>query len=774
MEASLAEAFDRLAGVLAGGALTVVTSCLLGRIAVGSQKQLRGKLTVAEGWLLSFAVGCGLLSLLVFLLCAARQFSDAAVLLTAAGVLAGWYRWGRWRWPARPADGTGSTRISQFLLVVPATVYGVLYLVHTLAPETRTDAMGYHLGLVQRYYRAGGFVPLTTNLYAHLSQGAELLYLFAYSIGRESAAKLVHLSFLVACTGSIVCLARRLGAPLAGTFAAVVFFTCPVVIPDATSAYNDCALAFALFASACVLALWWQDREPDWLALLGILAGFAFSVKYTGAVAFAAPAAAAASVLARKDGVRAALRIVAVCAIPAAVLGLPWLLKNAVITGNPLAPFFNSWFPNPYVSVEWEAAYTFAMRSYQAGPFSRWEQLLTAPFELVLGKRYAGSLGWMALLAPIGLLAWRRPPARWLLAAAAVCALPWLANAGARFLIPAVPFAMLAAGLAVTSLPRHIAVAAVALLLGFQSVSSWPGSRDFWYYSDLWSVEGFPWRAALGLEPEKWHLARNVKSFLLADELNRRADAATRVLSFGNLPEAYFQAELLVSYQALENQDLADALLSSLKEERRPKFSLHVRWPETQADGLRVIQARSSGRRPWIVSEIRPLRHGRPLPADAVSTSWSEPLRWHAKRLFDGDIFWEWNSREPARPGMVLEAVFANSMLIDGVQLIHPPVSTPLQLDLDFAALQRGDGWTQLSATAAAVEQLTVTSSEARRAAARALRRHGIDYVVIGVGPQDPYFAQTKSIASDPAAWGLRKVFVDRSAVLLEVLPGPR
>ena len=226
--------------------------------------------------------------------------------------------------------------------------------------------MGYHLGLVQRYYRHHGFLAITTNVYAQLSQGAEMLYLFAYSLGRESAAKIVHFTCLAASVGALLAFARRHGAPHAGIFAAVVYFTCPVVIPDATSTYNDCALAFMLLTLWYVLTLWWRHRDGAWLVVLGVLLGFCFGIKYTGVVGLAAAAVVAFGSTARSGSWRAALRACVLIGIPAAVIALPWLAKNALYTGNPLAPFFNQWFPNPYFSVEWEADYILAMRTYGA------------------------------------------------------------------------------------------------------------------------------------------------------------------------------------------------------------------------------------------------------------------------------------------------------------------------------------------------------------------------------------------------------------------------
>lgn len=773
MEATLFEALDDLLGVLTGGLLTVVVACLLGRTALARLHHLRGKLTASEGWLLSFAIGSALLSTIVFALCSAGWFADGSVLLIGGITFAIWLRWGRWKWPSATVGQRRLPGPYLLLILLPGAIYGVLYIVHTLAPETRTDAMGYHLGLVQRYYRAHGFVSLTTNIYAQISQGAEMLYLFAYAIGRESAAKVVHFSFLVATVGAILCLARRFRADLAGIFGAVVLFTCPVVIPDATAAYNDCALAFSLFMVFYVLALWWHDPGREWLALMGLLIGFSFAIKYTGVVAVAAAIAAAVRTQWQGRRWRPTLHGFGLIGAAAAAIGLPWIAKNAVFTGNPLAPFFNAWFRNPHFSVEWESAYRFAMSSYRQGPFDRWEQMLAAPFDLVMGERYGGSVGWMLLLAPIALLALKRPLGRAMFAASLISALPWLANAGARFLIPSVIFGAFALGLVLESLSERIRVPVVAMLLTAQCLTSWPAQRALWYYPNLWTVEGFPWRAALRLEPQKWHLARNVEFFLLADRLDKVATSETRILSFFNLPEAYFTAELLVSYQGLENQDLADTLLASVTPRGLPDDVLRASWSSRPLRGMRIVQARPTRARAWTVSELRFLRNGHAVPPpDGLEVS-TFPLPWHAPRLVDGRIFPLWSTREPPSSRMSIEVRFGRDIELDGLELLFPRAYASAHAGLAFSGLGSDGEWRGIVPVAVDSLRRPIAAKKGREAASAMLRRHAVEFVVLNLSPNDPYYPEARIIASNPSAWDLRRVFVDRTAILFEVLPGP-
>lgn len=773
MEVTYLDAAQQLAGILFGGCFTVLASLLLGRIVLGQSRSLRGELTESEGWLLSFALGAAILSSLVFGLCATGLFYDASVWILGIGVALAWTRWGRWTWEPRPDKCMPKGRSWLLLLGVPAAIYGALYALHTLSPEVAFDAVGYHLGLVQRYYRNHGFVAIPTNMYAQLSQGAEMLYLFAYSLGRESAAKLVHFSFLVAGAGSLIALAGRYRAGFAGVFAAVVYFTCPVVIPDAASAYNDCALAFFLLSVFSALGTWWRLRDRHSLWLLGVLIGTCFAIKYTGVVSLGAAVAVAASIALRTRSPRAVIRDVAVIGVFAAIIGLPWLAKNAIVVGNPLAPFYNDWFPNPHLSVEFEAEYREAMRTYSPEAQGRFDQLLSAPLDLVRGERYRGSIGWIFLLAPISLLAWRNTLARATLAAAIVCALPWFSNAGTRFLLPSLPFVAFSMGLALDRLPNRPRMACVTALLIAQCITSWPPSRAYWYYPHLWSVVGFPWQAALGLEHPKQHLARRLKYFLLADHLDKMNPRNVRVLTFCEVPEAYCGAELLVPYKGLENRDIADALMKPFEANRRPTRTLRTTLPGRQLRGIRLAIDRAHARRSLIVSEIRIFSSGRIMPYDESWDVSARPHPWHAGRLLDGDPFTDWNSREPATPGMSIEAQFREPRQVDVLEVVHPPDSALSDSRLVIRGLTDSGTWSVIDPESTEIRQVAAPVDSARQSAVRTLERHGITHVVVNLEPDFEQADEMQAIASDPKAWGLRKTFVDRTATLYEVESQP-
>ena len=317
-------------------------------------------------------------------------------------------------------------------------IYLVLYLANAMAPEVSPDGAGYHLGLVARYLREHGFARITDNLYAGMPAGVEMLFLFAFAFGKHSAAALVHFAFLLALVWQLFSYGRRRGFPVAGASAALLIFASPVVGIDGTSAYNDVAVAAIAFTLFHLLQLWDEERNPRLLGAIGLVAGFAFAAKYTAWPALVY----AVGFVALKN--RKAILPVAACA---AVVIAPWLLKNWIYLQNPVAPFFNRQFPNPYVMAGFEDTYRKVLSMYHLK--SRWE----IPLQATVYGSLSGLLGPVFLLAPLGLLALRRREGRQLWLAALVFGANYFSNITTRFLIPPLPFVALAMMMALSAVP---------------------------------------------------------------------------------------------------------------------------------------------------------------------------------------------------------------------------------------------------------------------------------------------------------------------------------
>ncbi len=381
--------------ILAGAAFTVAVCMALGRLLL---RALSVKLYRQEEHPLAFVTGAACLSLLTFILCAAGLARRGVFLALGLAVLAIAIRRGAHRpvgesFPALPP-------FWKWLFASIFAVYGVVYFFNAMAPETSPDGVAYHLGLVTRYFRAHGFERISTSMYANISQGIEMLYLFAFAFGRHSAASLTHFAFLVTLTFSILSYARRFGFPVAGICAALLVFVSPVVGLDGSVAYNDVATAAIIFTAFYLAWIWASDASSSAVLVpLGLVAGFAYAAKYT---AFLVVPYVLAIVAAKSFRRVKPLLVVATCA---AVMIAPWMIKNAVWFHNPVSPFLNSVFPNPDIHISFEKEYAANMRHYEG-----LKSASEIPLELtVRGGLLGGLLGPVFLLAPLGLLAARSP-----------------------------------------------------------------------------------------------------------------------------------------------------------------------------------------------------------------------------------------------------------------------------------------------------------------------------------------------------------------------------
>ena len=205
--------------ILLGAFAAAGVAITLGRLAI---ERLQITLHRQEQLAVSFVLGSGIWSFIVFVLCTVHVIYKGVLIgLAAAIVLYGWkkgfHRLQGEAFPPLPI-------IWKRLLTAVAAVFGVLYLAHAMAPEVSPDGAAYHLGLVGQYYRARGFLPITTNIYASLSQAMEMLFMLPFAIGRHSAAAMSHLTFLFALPWLILSYGRRINQPAAGAFAAILIF----------------------------------------------------------------------------------------------------------------------------------------------------------------------------------------------------------------------------------------------------------------------------------------------------------------------------------------------------------------------------------------------------------------------------------------------------------------------------------------------------------------------------------------------------------------------
>ena len=177
--------------ILFGAGFTVAVALSLGCLLLG---RLKVRLYREERYAIGFVLGSACLSALIFAFCALHLVYKPLLLATGIGILGLAWQSGA----LRPAGELlpPLARVWKYLFGTVFAVYFVLYLINAMAPEFSPDGSHYHLGMPLRYLEHHGFFLITWNMYASISHGIEMLFLFAFAFGRHSAAAMVHFAFL--------------------------------------------------------------------------------------------------------------------------------------------------------------------------------------------------------------------------------------------------------------------------------------------------------------------------------------------------------------------------------------------------------------------------------------------------------------------------------------------------------------------------------------------------------------------------------------------------
>jgi hypothetical protein len=695
--------------VLFGALFTVATAWSLGMLL------FRRLALVFHAWeehLLAFVAGSACLSGIMFVLSATRLVRRGILLVLALAIIgyavySGAFRFSGKRFPPLP-------ELWRWVFVAGFAAFTYVGFFNALAPEHSPDGMAYHLGEVLKYQRAHGFLRITTDIYANLSQGIELLYLFAFNFGRHSAASLVHYTFLVVLVFLILSYGKRIGRPEVGVAAAIFTYASPIVLLDASIAYIDVALAAVLFALFYLLQIWNENRDPKMLIPIGILAGFGYEVKYTAILAVPYAVGFVAWKLLRER--KPVLKPVLVVSLLAAACILPWMVKDWIEVANPVSPLANRLFPNPYVHISFEDSWRGYLSNYNLA--SRWQIPLQVT---VQGDHVEGFLGPLFLLAPFALLALRFREGRQVLLAAAIFGAAYFSNIGTRFLIPIVPFVSIALALAVANIPALLLVLVVA-----HGLSCWPSVYGLYCSPDAFRIEKVPVRAALRLQSEDAYLNEDPE-YKTVRMIGAAVPPTEPVFAISQGGQSYLPRDLLVGYESASNEVLQDILWTPVVRDFQPTRILKFDFAARQLSKLRVVQTASLPDHQWSIAELRIYSGATELARDPAWRLTAHPNPWEVQLAFDNSPVTRWRSWQPAAPGMYVEVDFGRPQSASAVVVESSDDTGAAKIRLE--GMGADGAWVTLSDHP--TESRQPIRASLRLAATAELKARGIHYLVI-------------------------------------------
>ncbi|HEY8599490.1 MAG TPA: phospholipid carrier-dependent glycosyltransferase [Thermomicrobiales bacterium] len=250
------------------------------------------------------------------------------------------------------AEGFAALRVAPRGVPIVVILVGLtigLTLLASLTPPHHWDPLAYHLTSPLWFLRTGWVAPIPGIEFSNVPLATELLYGVGLAAGSDVFGQLLHGGYAFITALGVWGLVRRYHDRVAAWLALALFLTTPLVFIWARVADNDLTFAcFTLCAVAAALRV--EHGSPlsgesrRWLVLAGVFVGLALATKYQ-AVYIAAPLGLLIGVdhwRARGGGWRrglgGALGVAACFGVAAALVALPWYLKNLLLFGNPIYP----------------------------------------------------------------------------------------------------------------------------------------------------------------------------------------------------------------------------------------------------------------------------------------------------------------------------------------------------------------------------------------------------------------------------------------------------
>lgn len=559
-----------------------------------------------DSWLVAAATGAAGLMLVTGVLGAAGVLQGPVLLITmGVGAVVGAFELRRAKLGSPPG----------VIPLTPGIVLGLGALLTLLAVATPSpfyDQLHYHLAFPERWLASGGIDVFPRHAYSFLPANMGLLYTYALAGPGVWGAQAIHWWMGLVAVASASLLARRIGAGASGgAWAAALLVATPSVLLCATWAASDLGVA-AFGGVAALMAIdpvaRERERGPTWYALCGALCGIAFGCKYLALATVAVPVgvilAGAALLAAMRAGrVRPALAIVFPWASGLSLVVLPWTLRNTILTGNPVYPFyaeaFDGLFGSPLLEVAGQAAQRIAPAETSSAIAAG---LSLRTFEPLGAAGLIGPLWLMLIPLWLGLLLFgKREKAGLLLAASALTGIVvWsqFRQLG-RYLLPVLVPA--AAGIGLT-LERTLASISPTLrrglvvLLGFVMLWSLQGGVSELTFKRI--------SCTFGRSDTREMLERHVSYWPALDVVNHELPADAKLLLVGESRALHLERSVVLEdpFRTPYLLELARGAASfgEMSRSLRKDGITHVLYNEHEADRIARM-----GRRPGYFSDAQ-------------------------------------------------------------------------------------------------------------------------------------------------------------------------
>lgn len=445
-----------------------------------------------------------------------------------------------------------STTIMIFLLGIAIFVVFCAVVVLSLTPPVARDALIHHLAIPKLWLKNGGFYETSWASYSYYPMNLDLLYLIPLYFQNDIIPNFIHMAFGLGTAFLIYAYIKNMRGHLAGLFGAFIFISTPVVIRMSTVAYVDLGLTFFVTASVFSFVRWRKSQYEDrkWLLISALAMGLALGVKYNALIVWLFLSFAVVFVYSRDTSRQIpALKEGVLYFAVSLIVFSPWLVKNYMLTGNPLYPLFSGIF-NIFNTDSANGAFSLASGKNYIGIFkiremmygeSFWETLLTPIRFFFQGQDnsdrfFDGVLNPLLIIfVPFAFLKRAYSKNNLLLLFLSIFIILmtfFLDHLRVRYILPAIPFLTVLTVIGIFNIQdwaagksfpfRHAVTTALLCLIVFLA------GKNFFYLNNYFETVR-PLNYVLGSESRDDYIKRHVQSYSAISFINKNTPSESRI-----------------------------------------------------------------------------------------------------------------------------------------------------------------------------------------------------------------------------------------------------
>lgn len=242
------------------------------------------------------------------------------------------------------------------------TVIAIIFILINLnAPELFFDSLNNHLAVARHYLNHHGIVDIPTMFFSKMPFAIEMLYTWGLLLADERVCKMTHafLGFLGA--GMIYVTARKITSPKYALWAGLLYLTIPVLTINMMESGIDVGASFFAILAFNLLIDWFEKNSQNKMEsnvkltfATGMIIGFSLLAKYTTALILAPSVLLIYIILIKlkKYTWVQLTKTLIIMSFGVIIVLSPLLIKNTVLTGNPVYPFLHKLIPSKNLSPE--------------------------------------------------------------------------------------------------------------------------------------------------------------------------------------------------------------------------------------------------------------------------------------------------------------------------------------------------------------------------------------------------------------------------------------